>query len=110
MKINEEFFDQVLQEVKDQVFGKTGKGYIRHGQGASLDRQSWMFISENVGDGFCLGQSLKKLMELKVMDPKGFSGEEKEKRFLAWKKELLGAIVYAVFAMMYKTQETKQND
>ena len=44
MKINEEFFDQVLQEVKDQVFGKTGKGYIRHGQGASLDRQSWMFI------------------------------------------------------------------
>ena len=49
-------------------------------------------------------------MELKVMDPKGFTGEEKEKRFLAWKKELLGAIVYAVFAMMYKTQETKQND
>ncbi len=45
MKINEEFFDQVLSEVKEQVFGKTGKGYLRHGQGSDLDRQPWMFIN-----------------------------------------------------------------
>ncbi len=44
------------------------------------------------------------------MDPTGFEGDEQEKRFLAWKRELTGAIVYAVFAMMYKTLEVKTND
>ena len=93
--LTEEHFKAVLDDVLHQVFD--GKGKERHGHDKALEEQPWKHITDNVGIGFVVGQSIKKLMELKT-----FSGQDK---FPAWKREALGAIVYIVMAIMYKEFE-----
>lgn len=104
--LNEEHFRQILEQVIDQVF--KGKGQERHGHGLNLEQQPWKTITDNVGTGFVLGQALKKLMELRTFEPKDNSPEELQKALFAWKREALGAVVYTIFAIMYKEHEALQ--
>lgn len=97
MQINNDAFNLILDQVFQEISGKEGKGYQRHGMGKPLGEQPWVKITENVGDGFLLGQALKKIFELKSKDP-----ETDISKFPAWKKEILGAIVYLVFAVLWK--------
>lgn len=101
--LNKEHFEEILKEVLHQVF--EGKGQERHGHGLNLEQQPWKTITDNVGTGFVLGQAMKKLMELKTFIPKEDTPEENNKALAAWKREAIGAIVYTVFAIMYKEQE-----
>lgn len=87
--IDEEGFRAALNDVADQVFG--GKGFKRHGNGKSLQEQIWFTISENVGEGFCLGQAMKKIHELAT----------KQDNLDAWNTEILGAMSYLVFAYLW---------
>ena len=87
--IDEEGFRAALNDVADQVFG--GKGFKRHGNGKSLQEQIWFTISENVGEGFCLGQAMKKIHELST----------KRNNLDAWNTEILGAMSYLVFAYLW---------
>lgn len=88
-KLTAEHFESVLEKVRDQVF--QGKGKERHGHAGTFEDQPWRIISDNVGTGFCLGQSMKKLMELKGFD-----------NYPAWEREALGAVVYIIMAIMWK--------
>lgn len=97
-------FNAVLEEVSKIV--TKGKGIERHGQGCDFNDQPWRIISDNVGDGFVLGQAMKKIMELTVMDPINYPLEKKYDTLLRWNKEILGAISYLVFAYLYKQEET----
>jgi hypothetical protein len=101
--LTKEHFEQILKEVSNQVFD--GKGEERHGHGKPIEEQPWKLISDNVGTGFVLGQAMKKLMELKVFTPKTDTPEDIAKALAAWKREAVGAIVYTVFAIMYKEYE-----
>lgn len=66
------------------------KGNLRHGNGKPILEQDWKFITDNVGTGFCIGQALKKILEVKnISDP------------VKWREELKGAISYITFAMVY---------
>ena len=82
-----EHFEQVLEQVKDQVFA--GKGKERHGLEENLQDQPWVLISQHAGSGFLLGQTLKKLLEIRALD----NWPQKE-------REALGAIVYLIFWIM----------
>lgn len=96
-----EHFQNILKEVENQVFH--GKGDERHGHGSSFENQPWKHITDNVGIGFVVGQALKKLMELRTFEPHHSDlKEERERRYKAWKREALGAVVYIVMAIMYK--------
>lgn len=99
--INEEHFNEVLKEVFDQVFAKEGKGYKRHGLGTPLKWQPAFLIARSIGSQFLTGQSVKKLMELKVFEDYG-----------AWKREAVGAVVYIVFAIMWQDfiEQEKTNE
>lgn len=87
-----EQFKAVLDGVEHQVF--SGKGHERHGNGTPLDQQPWYYISKNVGDGFCLGQAMKKIMELRNIP-------EHSK----WEREIFGAMAYLVFAVLYRREK-----
>lgn len=87
--ISEEHFQRVLEDVTDQVFGQSGKGYKRHGLGVPVEWQPAFIISRKIGPEFLIGQAVKKLMELKVKTDR------------AWRQEALGAVVYTVFAIMW---------
>lgn len=107
--LTREHFEEILYCVLDQVF--EGKGKERHGFDSALKDQPWKLITDNVGTGFVLGQAMKKLMELKSFTPKSNSNEDRQKALAAWKREALGAIVYTVFAIMYREfeEEDKEN-
>lgn len=98
--MNNENFKDVLVEVYEEIAGPEGKGFQRHGKGISLENQPWVKITENVGDGFLLGQALKKIFELKGKDP-----EITPESYKAWRKEILGAIVYLTFAILWKDKK-----
>jgi hypothetical protein len=87
--IDEQGFKATLEDVAKQVFD--GKGSKRHGNGKSLKDQIWYTISENVGEGFCLGQAMKKIHELST----------KRENIDAWNTEILGAMSYLVFAYLW---------
>lgn len=92
--LNREHFERILEEVLDQAFGETGKGNVRHGGNNSipLSSQTWKYISDQIGSpDFCVGQAIKKLSELKGKPD-----------YSSWKVEILGALVYSVFAAMYE--------
>lgn len=95
-------FESILNQAYFQV--TNGKGKSRHGQDSSFEEQPWKLISDNVGDGFCLGQAIKKLMELKFHSnaiESSQTEDEKDLAFKRWKTDALGAIVYTVMAIMY---------
>lgn len=92
--LNEQHFDSILTQVKNQVFN--GKGAERHGVNTPFEKQPWATITDNVGTGFVLGQAMKKLMELRVM-----------KLHESWKREALGAIAYIIMAVMWEELKEK---
>lgn len=83
---DENHFSNVLKEAEN--FTLKGKGEDRHGLGKPLNNQPWRFISESLGNGFLLGQAVKKIIESDNMDKD------------AAIKELFGAISYITFAIM----------
>lgn len=101
--LTKEHFESVVSRVIDQVFGE-GKGAKRHGGDGNipLEKQPWAFISDQIDSpDFCVGQAIKKLSELK--------GKSKANQYGPWITEILGAIAYSIFAMMYEEykQETE---
>lgn len=95
MTLNEEHFNTVLKLAYHQVF--EGKGIQRHGMDTPFHEQPWKVITDNVGTGFCLGQAMKKLMELRALSDHS-----------AWEREALGAIVYIVMAIMYRQHASEK--
>jgi len=92
--LTKEHFLDILNDVTGQVF--SGKGTERHGHGDTFAEQPWVAISRNVGDGFVLGQALKKVMELRSFD-----------NVPQYKREAIGAIVYLVMAIMWKEHDAE---
>ena len=80
---------RVLQGALDQATER-GKGHERHGaQGVPFEEQDGMKIRELVGDGFTLGQALKKAMEASRMG-----------KAEAARHELRGAINYIAMEIL----------
>lgn len=86
----------VFADVLDQV--TKGKGSERHGEteggrGLTFSEQPIMTITRYVGNGYPLGQAMKKLSEVPAL--------MKHKGRDAAYKEILGAIAYAAAAALY---------
>ena len=79
----------LLQEVLDAALQQvvSGKGMERHG-GEDLLTQPWRWISDAAGEGFLMGQALKKTQEATRMPADRFE------------REVLGAIAYLAFAVL----------
>lgn len=92
----ESVFSDVLAQVTD------GKGVERHGKtedgkDLTFSEQPLMVITRYVGNGYPLGQAMKKLSEV--------PGILKSKGRDAAYKEILGAIAYAAAAALYIKEE-----
>lgn len=79
----------VLMDAYNQA--ANGKGSERHGEGLNFEDQDMLGIMDNVGEGFGLGQAMKKIVE---------SGRKKNK--VLARAELLGAIVYLAGTILWK--------
>lgn len=88
-----EMMRNVLDEALEQC--TEGKGQQRHGHGTKLLDQPWRSLALAHGAGFLTGQASKKLGEAAKMQAYG------EFTPLQYERELLGAIVYTVFAIMH---------
>lgn len=92
--------ESVFSDVLSQVI--EGKGNERHGKSESnkiltFSEQPLMVITRYVGNGFPLGQAIKKLSEVPcLLEHKG-----KEAAY----NEILGAIAYAAAAALYIKNE-----
>lgn len=89
-------FTDVLAQVTD------GKGAERHGEtdggrGLTFSEQPIMTITRYVGNGYPLGQAMKKLSEVPAL--------MKHKGRDAAYKEILGAIAYAAAAALYLKED-----
>lgn len=82
---NSELLAQVFNAALQQVV--SGKGMERHG-GEDLLNQPWRWISDAAGEGFLLGQAMKKTQEAAKMPADRFE------------REILGAIAYLGFAVL----------
>lgn len=82
---------KVLLAAYDQ--SSQGKGIERHGNGLPFVEQPIISITKMVGEGYPLGQAMKKLSEAPTLYR--LKGKE------AAKNEILGAIVYAAAAVIY---------
>ena len=84
-----------LADVLDRAYAQaaSGKGKDRHADGKPFDRQPMQMIQDLVGEGFALGQAIKKCQESTRMEPE------------AAVRELLGAIVYIAGAIIHKENE-----
>lgn len=101
-----EHFKGVLDLVMDQV--QLGKGRQRHGMDSKFSEQPWKYITDGVGTGFPIGQSIKKLIELK-----NFHEQENPtpEQMYKWREEALGAIVYVVMTILwYEHKYISSND
>lgn len=92
--------ESVFADVLDQV--TKGKGSERHGateggKGLTFSEQPIMTITRYVGDGYPLGQAMKKLSEVPAL--------MKHKGRDAAYKEILGAIAYAAAAALYLKED-----
>jgi len=97
MNISKEYecFEKVMQGCFDQMQG--GKGMARHGTPGIpfLLQQTWQIIHE-CGEGFPLGQAIKKAIESNRL-----SGEMKI-------IELRGAVNYLLMALLYLEEENNE--
>lgn len=73
-----------------------GKGRERHGGAIPLYEQPWLQIARASGPGFLTGQATKKIMEAAKM--RASSRYERG----AYERELLGAMVYSAFAILFE--------
>lgn len=92
--------ESVFSDVIDQV--TNGKGSERHGateggKGLTFSEQPIMTITRYVGNGYPLGQAMKKLSEVPAL--------MKHKGRDAAYKEILGAIAYAAAAALYLKED-----
>lgn len=92
--------ESVFSDVIDQV--TKGKGSERHGEteggrGLTFSEQPIMTITRYVGNGYPLGQAMKKLSEVPAL--------MKHKGRDAAYKEILGAIAYAAAAALYLKED-----
>lgn len=92
--------ESVFADVLDQV--TKGKGSERHGEteggrGLTFPEQPIMTITRYVGNGYPLGQAMKKLSEVPAL--------MKHKGRDAAYKEILGAIAYAAAAALYLKED-----
>ena len=92
--------ESVFSDVLDQV--TKGKGSERHGEteggrGLTFSEQPIMTITRYVGNGYPLGQAMKKLSEVPAL--------MKHKGRDAAYKEILGAIAYAAAAALYLNED-----
>ena len=86
----------VLLEALTQA--QSGKGYKRHSHGLAFKDQPIFSIRAIVGDGFTLGQAIKKLMEASRLS--------KDKKI----HELLGAIIYIAAEILVTKQALHPKD
>ena len=98
--LNKDHFVKVLDDILHQVF--EGKGDERHGHGNPFENQPWKLITDNVGTGFVIGQSLKKLMELKAFSSSNVDEKLDTVAYKAWRREAIGAVVYIIMGIMYR--------
>ncbi len=112
-------FQKILAEAVGQV--TDGKGYERHGMDKEFSEQPWRSIAEHAGIEFLIGQSIKKLMELKShqRNINKFVPEQLLKASLIdqydsavykWRQDAIGAIVYNVMAIMYMDYQLDKKD
>ena len=92
--------ESVFADVLDQV--TNGKGSERHGEteggrGLTFSEQPIMTITRYVGNGYPLGQAMKKLSEVPAL--------MKHKGRDAAYNEILGAIAYAAAAALYLKED-----
>ena len=92
--------ESVFSDVLDQV--TKGKGSERHGEteggrGLTFSEQPIMTITRYVGNGYPLGQAMKKLSEVPAL--------MKHKGRDAAYREILGAIAYAAAAALYLKED-----
>lgn len=92
--------ESVFADVLDQV--TKGKGSERHGEteggrGLTFSEQPIMTITRYVGNGYPLGQAMKKISEVPAL--------MKHKGRDAAYKEILGAIAYAAAAALYLKED-----
>lgn len=83
----------VLREAFNQCV--KGKGNERHGHDSQLFQQQWVTLAKHHSVGFLTGQAAKKLNEaasLRLVE--GYTRD-------AYERELLGAIVYTAFAILF---------
>lgn len=81
-----------LRNVLDRAFeqASSGKGQERHGQNLPFDKQPMQQIQDLVGEGFALGQAIKKMQESQRLSHD------------AAIRELLGAINYIAGVIIHK--------
>jgi len=96
LPINNDY--QCLQNVLDRAYQQAahGKGKDRHACENPFEKQPIIGIQELVGNGFALGQAIKKMQESQRLTHE------------AAIKELLGAINYICGAIIYLEQENKK--
>lgn len=84
----------VLRRAYDQA--SDGKGSERHGQDLPFTKQPMQLIQDLVGEGFVLGQAIKKMQESQRLPHD------------AAIRELLGAINYIAGAIIHKEKENNK--
>lgn len=88
---------EALFNVLEEAFNQCtkGKGNERHGHDSQLFQQQWVTLAKHHGVGFLTGQAAKKLNEAAILhDAEGYTRS-------AYERELLGAIVYTAFAILF---------
>lgn len=85
---NEELLRKVLEDAFQQVI--SGKGAERHG-GEDLLDQPWRWIADAFGEGFLVGQAVKKAHE--ASQATTWAQDR-------WEREMLGAIAYLSLAVL----------
>jgi len=112
--LSEKHFESILSEVLNQV--TRGKGKERHGHNCDFKDQPWRIIADNVGNGFSIGQAIKKLMELKTHSKnidealEDGSIEKFNVSCNKWRTDAIGAIVYTIMAIMYNDSKNSRTE
>ena len=84
-----------LRNVLDRAFeqASSGKGQARHGQNLPFDKQPMQQIQDLVGEGFALGQAIKKMQESQRL-----SHDAAIRELLAVSNYIVGVILFVIVA------------
>jgi hypothetical protein len=94
---NADKLESVFEDVMSQV--TAGKGAERHGFDQDFLDQPWKWIAEGFGEGFLLGQAVKKAHE---------ATKARDWTHDRWEREMLGAIAYLGFAIVRRRMEEEE--
>jgi len=96
-------YDPLVQVFRDAIDQATqGKGKERHANDLSFLDQPIFTIANSVGEGFLLGQAIKKTAESTGMVARG--------QYSAAQAELLGAMVYLAAAHIFIGEKANLHD